>query len=175
MSFKRAIYCLIQFFQLSLFRSSPEHLPSHWNCTLLAAAAYVFLGLLLSLLDHSTAVLQVFIDMAILALLTAVGLRMTNKMPRLPQTLSALFGINIVVTLVSWPLLRHLQVWLDPDLSGSKQLMLIIGVALLVWNLAAVSLVFRRAMEIGTLMAAVVSLNYLVLFEWLSLLVSSAS
>lgn len=160
--------CGYHYIQLSLFRSSPEHLPGGWACAMLAGGLYLTLGVLLSVTDHPAAVFQVLVDLSLLAMIARIGLHLRGKLNRLPQTLAALWGINLVLTLIGWPLLHHL---LAAQTEGGPLAASVvwISVALVVWNLAAVSLVLRRSLQISTFVAAFVSLHYFLLFEWLTL------
>jgi hypothetical protein len=161
------LYCLAQFVRLSLFLSSPARLP--WNPALLAMtlAAYLLAGWLIlgSLRPLGDILIQIGIEIGLLALITRLLLAIQQHPERFVQTLHALIGVNLVVSLVSYPLMAWLPQPLrdgQPDMTALQ-----LSLLLLLWNLAAISLIFRRAFGIGTLLAGFLAFSYFLVFEWL--------
>lgn len=161
------LYCWVQFVRLSLFLSTPAKLP--WNPALLVMTllAYVLVGQLIlgALRPFTDILLQIGIEVALLAWLSAVMLRLRQHGERFVQTVHALIGVNLIVSLASYPLMELLPNTLhddQPDLLAVQ-----LSLLLLVWNLAAISLIFRRAFEIGTLPAGFLAFSYFLVFEWL--------
>ncbi len=161
------LYCWVQFIRLSLFLSTPAKLP--WNPALLAMTlvAYVLVGQLIlgGIRPFADILLQIGIEVALLAWVTAIMLRLRQHRERFVQTLHALIGVNLIVSLTSYPLMELLPSPMRDD--QPDMLAVQLSLLLLVWNLAAISLIFRRAFEIGTLAAGFLAFGYFLVFEWL--------
>ena len=160
--------CLVQYVRLSLFRSSPASLPYSLNCILLTFLAYLAARILLlhQLQSLSLTVAQALLDMFILYAITYAMLRFTNKSERLVKTMSALVGVNLVVSIVDLPVMSLL-----PDINRDEPidpLVFYVNLLLLFWYLAIVSLIFKRSFDIRTTTAGFLSFNYF-LFELLLL------
>lgn len=145
---------------LCLLLSSPERLPYNPYAFALSVCAYFGVGMLLVDESNSVAVIaaRILLEMAMLAAIVRTGLGMRKWPERFPQTFSALVGINLVITAVSIPLQKIIGV----NVEGTSPLAFYLFVAILVWNLAAVSLVFKRAFEISTPLSAMISFGYFV-------------
>lgn len=80
------------------------------------------------------------------------------------QTLSALIGTNLIMTSISLPIYSLI---IDNSASNESfsQLEINLSIALIFWNLAVLSMIFKRAFDIGTLVSAMISFNYFVLFQ----------
>ena len=152
---------LRQYVSLSLFLSSPSRLPYSLHCTALTLLAYYLLCLALVDEERGYAELsaQLTLELGLLALLVYLGLRWKNSMSRFLQTFSALAGVNLLITLVSIVVYR---------LAGDSENMLQNPVfyLLLLWNLAIMSLIFKRAFEISTFLSAMIAFNYYVFYQF---------
>ncbi len=159
------LYCLQLYVRMSLFRSSPANLPYSPSCILLSAIAYSLVGILL-LHDHRSLpsiVGQVVVEILILSAISYTILRFSKKTERLLQTLSALIGVNLVISMVGLPIM-----YLLPEVTPGEPidpLVLQLNLLLLLWNLAVISLIFKRSFEIRTMTAGFISFNYFLLYE----------
>lgn len=159
--------CLKHYVRMCLFLSSPSNLPYSQGCILLTLLAYIGVGNLLLGDDRNllSIALQIGIEVLLLFAISYTVLRLTHKLGRLIQTLSALIGINLIVSIVSLPLLLMLPA--TGDDTTIDPLFLQLNLALLLWNLAIISLIFKRAFEIRTLLAGFIAFNYFLLYEYL--------
>jgi hypothetical protein len=139
---------LKQYVSMCLFLSSPERLPCNAYCTTLTILLYSELAAHLTL------------ELILLALFVATGLRWKKLMPRFQQTFSAMVGINMLMTLLAIGLNQ-----IDTDYESQLQNPLFY--LLLLWNLAAMSLVFKRALEIPTHLSAMIAFNYYVFYQFI--------
>ena len=157
--------CLKHFVSLSLFRSSPANLPTSQACLAITIVAYYAVGLAL-LLDQRSALqifFQVAIDVFMLALICYLVLRFLGKPQRFLQTLTALVGVGLIISIAASPLYLMTN---EADLeAGNAPIILQLNLAVLIWNLAAISLIFKRSFEIQTLLAGFISFNYFLLYE----------
>ncbi len=79
------------------------------------------------------------------------------------QTYSALICINVVITAATIPVYN-----LVADSGGDGDSLLIyITLAILVWNLAVLSLIFKRAFEISTHLSAMISFSYFFVYQFI--------
>ena len=157
--------CLAQYAQMSLFRSSPANLPYSLPCLLLTLLAYSLVGLILlsELRSVFSIIAQIGLEVLLLSAFSLIGLRLTKKNERLLQTVSALIGVNLVISIVSLPIM-YLLPEVEPE-QPIDPLVLQLNLMLLLWNLAALSLIFKRSLEIRTLAAGFMSFNYFLLYE----------
>ncbi len=153
---------LKQFISMCLFLSSPERLPSNYYCTTLTIFVYYLLCFGLVNEERSFAELSanLTLELGLLALFVFTGLRWKKLMPRFQQTFLALVGINMVMTLMAIPLHRS-------EASDESLLQNPLYYLLLLWNLAAMSLVFRRSFEIPTHLSAMIAFNFYVLYQFI--------
>ena len=161
------LYCLRHFVLMCLFRSSPSNLPYNFGCIVPTLLAYVVVAELL-LGDQRnlfSIMIQVLIEVLILVAISFIILKFVNRSERLLQTLSALIGVNLIISLVSLPIMQLL-----PETGQGEQidpLVLQINLMLLIWNLAVISLIFKRAFEIRTIVAGFIAFNYFLFYQLL--------
>ena len=159
------LHSLRHYVYMCLLLSSPERLPYNPYCIVLTLLVYFGIGALLVDAERSYAVVcaQILLELGMLGAITWVGLRWKKKLPRMLQTLSALIGVNTVITAVTIPVYRAFG-----DLSDDGNHMLLYATLLiLVWNLAVLSLIFKRSFEISTHLSAMISFNYFVLYQFI--------
>jgi hypothetical protein len=153
---------LKQYVSMCLFLSSPERLPCNAYCTTLTILLYYLLCL--GLVDEERGFAELAahltLELILLALFVATGLRWKKLMPRFQQTFSAMVGINMLMTLLAIGLNQ-----IDTDYESQLQNPLFY--LLLLWNLAAMSLVFKRALEIPTHLSAMIAFNYYVFYQFI--------
>ncbi len=157
-------FSLRQFGLMSLLLSSPARLPWNPYCLLLTLCAYAATGLLLvDKQGYSTIALQMLLELALLGTISWLGLKWKNMPQRWLQTFSALVGVNLVISLVSIPWQRALDIGEGEPTRAA----LLTFFALVIWNLAAISMIFKRAFEISTQLSAVLSFNYFLVFYFI--------
>ncbi len=150
---------------MCLLLSSPQRLPYNLYCVGLTGLSYFLLGLLLVDSERSYAVVcaQIALELAMLALITYIGLRWKDSLFRFLQTYSALLGINVVITAVTIPTYGFVT-----DSSGEgMNLLIYVTLAILIWNLAVLSLIFKRSFEISTHVSSVIAFTYFVTYQFL--------
>ena len=154
-------FSLRQFGLMSLLLSSPARLPWNPYCLLLTLFAYAAIGLLLAdRQGYSTIALQMLLEVTLLGTISWLGLKWKNTPERFLQTFSALVGVNLVISLVSIPWQRALDIGEGEPTRAA----VLVFFGLLIWNLAAISMIFKRAFEISTQLSAVLSFNYFLVF-----------
>ena len=68
-----------------------------------------------------------------------------------------------MVTIVTIPIYRAVAGYED----GIDNLLIYATVAILIWNLAILSLIFKRAFEISTHLSAMIAFNYFVVYQFI--------
>jgi hypothetical protein len=164
--FKLWLLCLKHYFKMCLFQSSPSNLPFNPKTIVLTLLAYVVVGYTLLHNERSlpSIALQIFVEVGILYSISYLMLRLVRKPERLIQTLSALVGVNLVVSLITIPVF-YLAPSPTPDQMDPVSYQ--INLILLVWNLAIISLIFKRAFQINTLLAGFLAFNYFLIYDFI--------
>lgn len=149
---------------MCLLLSSPERLPYNPYPLLLTIFSYFLVGLLLVDEERNFAMVsaQILLEFALLGAIAYVGLRWRDKLPRLMQTFAALVGINLIVTVVTIPIYRMIS----EQTENPNSLLITSTIIILVWNLAIISMIFKRAFEISTQLSAMISFNYFVVYQF---------
>ncbi len=92
--------------------------------------------------------------------------KLKNLLSRLGQSFSALLGTNMVISAVSVPVYHALT----EDYTGDGEInRTVLNATLLIvfWNLAVMSLILKRALNINTILAAMISFNYFMVYQFL--------
>jgi len=154
--------------KISLLMESPAALPYRPGALILTLACYLMVGFIAlgSKYPLPAIFAQVLTEVLILGAISYLLLRIKGKLLRFVQTLYALIGVNLVISLIS---LLVLQVLAPGGEIEADSWLVKAQLLILLWNLAAVSLVFQRAFEIPTMLAAFAAFNYLLLYEFLLL------
>lgn len=163
---KQWINCLKHCAMMALLASSPEKLPNSVYCILLSLTSYLLVGLLLvdGQRSYLTIVNNIVLELILLTLITYIILRIRKTLSRIFQTMSALIGVNLIMTSVSLPL-YSLVIGHNVSDPSVSQLEINLSMALIFWNLAVLSLIFKRAFGTRTLTSAMISFNYFVLYQ----------
>jgi len=157
------LYSLKHYVLMCLLLSSPERLPYSRYPLLLTGFAYFLIGLLLVDTARSYALVctQILLELGMLGMISYFALRWKNSLGRLLQTFSALLGINVVITAVTIPAYRLVAA----NGSAENNLLFYVTLIILVWNLAVLSLIFKRAFEISTQLSAMLSFGYFIVYQ----------
>lgn len=168
-TFQQWILSLRHYVRMSLFTSSPANLPYNPYVIVLTLVAYLAIGVLIlgDRRSFGSILGQIGIEVCILYAITFIVLKILNKPKRLIQTLSALIGVSLCVSLVSLMVTAALPPSEDPE--QINPLTLQVNLLLLFWNLAVISLIFKRSFEIKTVLAAVIAFNYFLIYEFILL------
>jgi hypothetical protein len=160
---KQWMQCLKHCTKMALLSSSPERLPNSYHCIALSLISYLLVGLMLVDMQRSylTIIGHIALEIILLGLITYVALRLKKKLYRLIRTLSALIGTNLIMTSISLPI-YSLVIGNSVSAESFTQLEFSLSIF---WNLAVLSLIFKRAFDIGTLVSAMISFNYFVLYQ----------
>jgi len=157
--FGQWLYSLKHFMLMCVLLSSPGRLPYSPYPLLLTGFAYFLVGLLLvdELRGYAVICAQILLEMAMLGLISYIGLRWKESLSRWLQTFTALIGINLITTAVTVPV-YYLAIGNDD--SNYNLLLYFIQI----WNMAVLSLIFKRAFEISIRLSAMISFTYFIVY-----------
>jgi len=160
--FGQWLISLKHYLLMCLLLSSPDRLPYNSYLLLPTGLVYFLVGLMLVDDSRSYALVcaQITLELVMLGLISYVGLQARNSLPRFQQTFSALLGTNAIITAVTIPVYRFVA----DDNAGDGHL-IYVTLAILIWNLAILSLIFKRSFEISTHLSAMISFAYFIIFQ----------
>ena len=164
-AFKQWLVSLKQYALMCLLLSGPDRLFASLSNILLSMFCYCLIGF--ALVDgqrgYSVIIMLIALEITLLALVSYIGLRWKKLLPRLPQTFSALLGVNIIISVAIIPIYRLLVSDFDEPNSAALNFNLIV----IFWNLAVMSQIFKQAFHINTLPAALISFSYFLVYQTL--------
>lgn len=147
------------FWDIVLLRRGPRDLPAAWG--LLATAAGASFAIEFAMVAHrygpGTALAHATFDLVLTALLFSALLALRGQRHRLLQTLTALFGID---ALLSLPLAL---LSLSASGEGHHLLAGLVFLALLAWNLLVVGHIVRGALDVPLLNGVAVAMSFTIL------------
>jgi hypothetical protein len=68
----------------------------------------------------------------------------------------------MIITTITIPIYRSVA----NNETGIENVLIYVTLVILIWNLAALSLIFKRAFSISTHLSAMISFNYFVLYQF---------
>jgi hypothetical protein len=152
----RALFAVV--IDIILLRRGPEHLPASQPLLVvvvaLSAIATALMGTATGL-AWPDALLQTAVGSAVMLLWFYVALGMVNKRERFQQTMTALFGINMLFVPIMMPLLSAVMPYLEkndasiPPPGGALLLLFVVGA----WALIVEVRVIRAAFEVPGIVA----------------------
>jgi hypothetical protein len=150
---------------MCLLLSSPGRLPYNVYCVALTAVSYFMIGLLLVDEQRSYGLVcaQIILELGMLGLIAYWGLRWKKSLTRFQQTFESVIGVNLIITAVTIPLYR----FAIQHENNIENLLIYVTLIILIWNLAVLSLIFKRALEISTHLSAMISFNYFVVYQFI--------
>ena len=153
---------------MCLLISGPDRLPGGLQNIILSIFCYCLVGF--GLVDeqrsYATILLQIALELLLLALVCYSGLKWKNLLPRFTQAFSALIGVNIIISIVS---ISAYQMLVRDDLADGDLSRIAINTTMMIvfWNLVVMSSIFKKAFKVNTLIAAIISFNYFLAYQFI--------
>ena len=150
---RNAVYAIINpFLQIALLRKPPQELPSSELLLGLVLAGHLLLGLVLYLFQYPihNAIAAAAAGTAMLCALSYTLLYMNGVKNRFIQTLSALAGTDILIGLISIPIVTL-------GTTGPASLLYLLVLA---WNLTVAGHILRHALSVTALQGFVFALIF---------------
>ena len=149
------------FFDICCFRLNPQDLPKSNVLLTLSILGYMLASGLLALLSTQlvNATLAGIIEVLLVMLFTYGLLQIRNKTERWSQTVTALSGTGIVLSMIALPLY---YLGSNPDQAGAIQTVgLLLLIILIIWNIAIMAHIFRHALQTTIGLGVVIAITYI--------------
>ncbi|MDG4549555.1 MAG: hypothetical protein P9F19_04855 [Candidatus Contendobacter sp.] len=153
----RALFEL--FLDICLFRKGPQDVPAGMALLKLCLLGYGLSGLAVLLLSTPApvAILQILLDLVLLAGLLHLALLARRHPRRFEQTLSALTGTGTLMGLLALPMM----VWIvRQGPNGDTQLPALLLLGLMAWSITVMAHILRQALDIPVWAGALGALGY---------------
>lgn len=151
-----------RFIEIALFRKGPQDLPASGfllGLTLACNVAVVSLSVFLfQRSDLARGALQSILGLGSEILLVWAILQAFNHSERLLQTLTAVLGVDTVISLAFIPLLVSMPITPGAGQASAVQWLLLIG--LLSWGVVALGGILRHAVNVSLFAGIMISLSY---------------
>lgn len=161
------------FFNICLFRKKPQDIPASTGLLIYALIAYAITAVLLLLVTETPAraFISAVLEVSILGGFIYVLLVLTHKQSRYLQTLTSLYGIGAVLSLIALPAYIMMSMYSENQISQDpvQSLSMLVLACLAIWNLVIMSYVLRHALEAGIFTSFMLAISYM----WLMLSISS--
>lgn len=152
---------LTLFWRLTTFRAGPENAPYSYPMLGVTVLGWLILqgavGLLQTSASQPQLLMSQVVTLGVIFAGTAALLNFKGLQSRWCQTAMALVGVDVVLTVVSLPLMGI-------NMAQTQPLPWVNGLYLLLvsWQLAAQGFIYRRALEIGPFLGLGIALMWLV-------------
>lgn len=143
-----------------LIRRGPRDLPSSWALLALLGALYLATSVLGAELAYGAghAFVRGGLDLVLTVAVFWAALAFRDREHRLMQTLSALFGVGILLAVPDFALLLLIQGASKP----AALLLQLLALALLLWNVVVVGHIVRAALDVKLFTGITVAMSYIV-------------
>jgi hypothetical protein len=151
------------FLNMCIFRYKPQDLPQSYDLLVLCLLIYTFVNVLLAMTTAPfTRALQISVlDTIIISIITMIILRLNRHFERWHKTLMAITGTGCIIGLFALPLFAGAFLLQVSELLQS--LILMVYLALLIWNIVIMGHILRHAMETTLGVGIVFAMIYLVI------------
>lgn len=152
------------FFDIALLKKSPALIPTSLTLECLVVFIYLLINFLMHFMSTpwSQVLLQVSVNLVLIALVCKLALFWAKKPIRYRQTFTALIGVDALISLCAFPALATLG---SPMLEGSviSLLAFFVFVILIIWHWLATGHIFHHALSESFIFGLGVALLYLML------------
>jgi len=149
---------VILFFQIAIFKKGPQDVPASGFVLKLLLPMYVAVNYLILLMNGalSTALLQILTDFALIVLFCWPLLYFSGKSHRFPQTLNAMVGTDVIISLCALPAIATLNTHAN-DLAYFTML------ALVLWHWLVSGHIMKHALDRSLFFGLGLALLYIML------------
>lgn len=155
----------LAFFDICRLIKRPQDIPESKNLLTLCIIAYGFLSIVLANLSQpiEQAIVAGVIEVVLIMGFSLALLQIRGKSSRWTQTVTALAGTGIIVSIVAFPVYILIGVGELNELessAGQSAGLLLLSV-LACWNIAIMAHILRHALEINFMLGIVLSITYI--------------
>ena len=152
---------------IASFRAGPQDLPASLRLLMIVVIADILVSLasLTRVLSGGQAFLVVVFSIGLGMLFAYLVLYLRGVSARFRQTAIALFGTDVIISLVALPLSLALSRHIGPD-GGANEVPAALAfglMAVVIWNISVVTRIFREALDQTLLGGFLIALAYVFL------------
>ncbi len=161
------------FFDMCRLVKRPQDIPESKNLLTLCVVVYCCLSVLLASLSQpiDKAILAGIVEISLIMIFSLALLQARGKAPRWTQTVTALVGTGIIVSIFAFPIYILVGVGELNTLESStgQSIGLLLLAALACWNIAIMAHILRHALEINFAIAMFLAITYIwIIFSFTS-------
>ena len=153
------------FFDMCRLIKRPQDIPESKNLLTLCAVVYGFLSILLANMSQpiENSILAGVIELVLIMIFTLAILQVSGKSSRWTQTVTALVGTGIIVSIIAFPIYILVGVGELNELesSTSQSIGLLLLASLACWNIVIMAHILRHALEINFAIALFLAITYI--------------
>lgn len=156
---------LYAFFDICRLLKGPQDIPESKNFLTLCVVVYGFLSIVLAYLSQpiENAILSAVIEVFLIMIFSLALLQAAGKSTRWTQTVTALFGTGIIVSMIAFPI--YILIGIDElnelQSNQANRLGLLLLAALACWNIVIMSHILRHALETNFAIAMFLAITYI--------------
>ncbi|MGB1800763.1 MAG: hypothetical protein ACPHLK_08050 [Gammaproteobacteria bacterium] len=170
----------LAFFDICRLVKKPQDIPESKNFLTLCLLCYALLSILLAGLSQPVegAIVAGLLDVVLIMLFTYALLQINGKLPRWPQTVTALAGTGIIMSIIALPVYLMIGIGDVDELTlTSEQTMGLLLLAILAcWNIVIMSHILKHALETHFAIAFFLTLTYVwIAFSFTSAVMSAGT
>jgi len=163
----------LAFFDICRLIKRPQDIPESKNLLTLCLVVYGFLSILLASLSQPVdkTILAGVVEVALIMLFSLALLRTSGKSSRRTQTVTALDGTGIIVSLIAFPIYILIGVGKlsAHESSLGQSIGLLLLAALACWNIVIMAHILRHALETNFALAIFLAITYIwIIFSFMS-------
>lgn len=163
----------LAFFDICRLIKRPQDIPESKNLLTLCVVIYGFLSILLANLSQPTekAILAGVVEVALIMIFSLALLQTRGKSSRWTQTVTALVGTGIIVSIIAFPVYILIGVGELSEFESStgQSIGLLLLAVLACWNIAIMGHILRHALEVNFMLATMLAITYIwIIFSFTS-------
>ena len=155
----------LAFFDICRLNKRPQDIPASINLLTLCLFVYGLLSTLLAMLLQPVdkAVLAGFLEVFLIMIFSKALLQIRGKSSRWTQTVTALAGTGIIISLIRLPLYILIGIGGSNELSSSsgQAIGLLLLASLACWNILVMGHILRHALDVNIMLAIILAITYI--------------
>jgi hypothetical protein len=155
----------LAFFDVCRFKKKPQDIPESKNLLTFCAMVFVVLSVFLAnfFQPFENAVLSAVIELVLIMIFTLALLQIRGKASRWPQTVTAFFGTNIIVSVIALPVYIFLGFGglNEVETNSIKAMGLLFLAGLSLWNIVIMGYILKHALEIHFAITLFIAMVYI--------------
>jgi hypothetical protein len=163
----------LAFFDICRLIKRPQDIPESKDVLTLCVVVYGSLSILLESLSLplEKAILAGVLEVALIMIFSLAVLQTRGKSSRWTQTVTALVGTGIIISIIAFPVYILIGVGElgEFESNSGQSIGLLLLVALACWNIAIMAHILRHALEVNFMLAVILAITYIwIIFSFTS-------